>query len=73
MKTQAEKAVLAWRRAQNQRREPSRLYRCSGGPFDGQQIALTNWNNAATLVFRVGEQVGFYTGSGATVVWKGAA
>jgi hypothetical protein len=71
MKSKAEKTVTAWRRAQNLRREPVRLYRCSGGPFGGQQIALSGGSSpVSTLVFRVGDQVGYYAGSGATVIWK---
>jgi hypothetical protein len=69
MKTQA--AVLAWRRRAARKPEPVRLYRCSGGPFGGQQIALSGGSSpVSTLVFRVGDQVGYYAGSGATVIWK---
>ncbi|MCU0767563.1 MAG: hypothetical protein MUE39_09340 [Gammaproteobacteria bacterium] len=66
-------AVLAWRRAQALRREPTLRYRCSGGPFHGQQIVLTPSSGVSTFVFRVGDQVGRYVGGGVTVVWEEVA
>jgi len=55
-----EKAVLAWRRKENQKADPTQRYLCKGGPFDEQYIVLCVAGDGYTLPVCVNNECGRY-------------
>ena len=60
MDMKTERAVFAWRRRENGKRDATQRYECRGGPFDGGYIVLTAPNDGYTTLFHSGPFVGRY-------------